>query len=73
METTSIVCELFEPIQIVREDDFLKTSLVDCSPCVFVEEVSESRAKHGALEDHVLEDHLVGELAFNHHMCSALL
>ena len=32
-----------------------------------------SGTKHGALEDHVLEDHLVGELALNQHMCSVLL
>ena len=72
-DDAGIVCELFEPIQIVRLDNFLKTGLVDGTPCVFVEQVPERRAKHGALEDHVLEDHLIGELALNHHMCRALL
>ena len=59
-DDTGIVCELFKPIQIVRVDNFL-------------EQVPERRAKHGALEDRVLEDHLIGELALEHHMCRALL
>ena len=40
-DDAGIVCELFEPVQIVRVDNFLKTGLVDGTPCVFIEQVPE--------------------------------
>ena len=47
-------------IQIVRKDDFLEKTFIDCETSVLEEHVPQGRSSNRSLENHVPESHRLG-------------